>query len=149
MERVSIFPRNGSGFDFPVRPCMAITSPVAGQSAATISWKPSCDMGELASFSLSFSSPSSSFDRGLSVFHKNDGVSESGRRRPAASCSWDCSGWLGKESWSCFWGCSLSDVRQDSPSAASGLMAERFRARKLSILRQLLRWRELGNRSYP
>ena len=54
MERVSIFPllfrfkRDGSGFDFPVRPCMAISLLVlvVGQSAASISWKPSRDMGE-------------------------------------------------------------------------------------------------------
>ena len=36
----------GSGFDFPVRPCMAISLLVAGQTAASISWKPSRDMGE-------------------------------------------------------------------------------------------------------
>ena len=40
------FKRDGSGFDFPVRPCMAISLLVAGQSAASISWKPSRDMGE-------------------------------------------------------------------------------------------------------
>ena len=41
------FQRDGSGFDFPVRPCMAISLLVAGQSAASISWKPSRDMGEV------------------------------------------------------------------------------------------------------
>ena len=41
------FKRDGSGFDFPVRPCMAISLLVAGQSVASISWKPSRDMGEV------------------------------------------------------------------------------------------------------
>ena len=44
------FKRDGSGFDFPVRPCMAISLLVAGQSAASISWKPSRDMGEVYFF---------------------------------------------------------------------------------------------------
>ena len=40
------FKRDGSGFDFPFRPWMAISLLVAGQSAASIPWKPSRDMGE-------------------------------------------------------------------------------------------------------
>ena len=52
MERVSIFPLlsgmdRGSGFDFPVRPCMAISLLVADQSAASVSLKSSRDMGEI------------------------------------------------------------------------------------------------------
>ena len=44
-KNIFLLRRDGTSFNLPARPRMAIPSP-GGQSAATVLWNPSCDMGE-------------------------------------------------------------------------------------------------------